>query len=205
MTPRHVALVCALALAAGFPRAAEAGKKKKKQKDGGETTVFVDLLSAPTGAPAAHQAAVVETEGEVGRATPAVVSIGPKTSLTIRTAEALGPSYRVLSISLATGFGRLGTISEFETKPKLRKKLQVGLVANVDQRVDRVKVHVVLRGVGSGDFAWLNDYEYTLTQSCPVDLTRGPTGLDVRVVRDAGPFADFGEGLAVECRPPDGP
>ena len=85
MTPRHVALVCALALAAGFPRAAEAGKKKKKQKDGGETTVFVDLLSAPTEAPAAHQAAVVETEGEVGRATPAVVSIGPKTSLTIRT------------------------------------------------------------------------------------------------------------------------
>ena len=203
MTPRHVALVCALALAAGFPGSAEAGKKK--QKDDGETTVFVDLLSAPTEAPAAHQAAVVETEGQVAGATQSVVSTGPKTSLTVRTAEALGPSYRVLSISLATGFGPLGTITEFETKPKLRKKLQVGLVADVDQRADRVKVQVVLRGVGSGDFAWLNDYEYTLTQPCPVDLTRGPTGLDVLVVRDAGPFADFGEGLAVECRPPDGP
>ena len=43
VTPRHVALVCALALAAGFPGAAEAGKKQKKQKDGGEK----DVVSIP--------------------------------------------------------------------------------------------------------------------------------------------------------------
>ncbi len=165
----------------------------------GETMVNVSILTAPEGhevpGESASGDAAVQEQAEVP-----VVAPGSEARIVVRTADTLGPAYRVKSMAFQVGQQRLPTLTEFEARPAKRKQLKDGPQAVVDVRADRVRVKAVVRGVGSGDFAWLNDYEYTLTSSCPVTLVVGEvTQVDVVVVRDAGPMADFGKGLAIEC------
>jgi len=164
----------------------------------GETMVSVSVLSAPKGheVPGQEEAADVAEEAEAAP----MIAPGSEARIAVRTADTLGPAYRVTSLDFQVGQQRLPSVTEFETQPKKRKKLKDGPQAVVDARADRVRVKAVVRGFGSGDFAWLNNYEYTLTSFCPVTLQAGEvTQVDVVVVRDAGPMADFGKGLAIEC------
>ncbi|MCO4770667.1 MAG: hypothetical protein KDA24_11605 [Deltaproteobacteria bacterium] len=160
----------------------------------GESKVNVSVLSAP------GDSAVAEVSSAPDVAPPPPGSENAQARLAVRTADTLGPSYRVTSMSFSIGQDTVGSMDSFEAKPKLRRTLREGPAADVDARGDRLRVLAVVRGVGSGDFAWLNNYEYTITSVCPVSLTPGEeTAVNVVVTRTAGVMADFGEGLTIEC------
>ena len=61
-------------------------------------------------------------------------------------------------------------------------------------------VDAILRGKGTGDSAWLSHYTLEVSSLCGVELFGGvTTHVDVNLVRRVGPFADFDEGIVVEC------
>jgi hypothetical protein len=113
----------------------------------------------------------------------------------------LGVSYLVESLTVTVGQRVVLQEEALETgwtgRVLDREPVRASLAAG-----DRtVVVEARLRGKGTGDFAWLSHYTLDVTGRCEVELLRGvTTSVDVALVRKAGPFADFGEGIEVECR-----
>jgi hypothetical protein len=128
------------------------------------------------------------------------VSAPEATSVSVRTADELGPSYLVTRMSFSVGQDLVGTQEEFEKRPAKRRVLRDGPSGEVDARGDQLRIVAVVRGQGSGEFAVLSRYEFTLTKLCPIQLREGaPTTIDVVVRRDAPLMADFGDGLQIDC------
>ena len=125
----------------------------------------------------------------------------PAAQVAVRTADELGPSYIVKSISWSVPGGETGTQEEFATRPKDRKVLQAGPVVEAPHQGDTLEITAVVGGRGSGQFAYLDDYRVTLQGTCAIDLApEFVTEVDVVLVRNAGVLAEFEAGLDIECR-----
>lgn len=125
----------------------------------------------------------------------------PAAQVAVRTADELGPSYIVKSISWSVPGGETGSQEEFATRPKDRKVLQAGPVVEAPHQGDTLQITAVVGGRGSGQFAYLDDYRVTLQGTCAIDLApEFVTEVDVVLVRNAGVLAEFEAGLDIECR-----
>jgi hypothetical protein len=113
----------------------------------------------------------------------------------------LGPSYQVDSLTVSVGDRVLARDAELQVSPMGRVAELETVTADLRPGETVVKVDAVVRGKGTGEFAWLSRYSLQVSGRCDIELFRGSTThVDVLLVRRAGPFADFDEGIEVECR-----
>ncbi len=121
--------------------------------------------------------------------------------LLIRQADELGPSYRLEAVTYSVGRQVVGNRTGFETRPALRKVPTDGPRATVPSGPRELTVEAVIRGVGVGQFAYLNRYRIAVTGVCELSmLSEITTTVDVVITRRAGLLAEFEEGLDIECR-----
>ncbi len=201
MTWNRTTALLALSFALATVLAASAALAGEPPAPAGEQMVSVSVTTPADVAEAEAKATLQAMEGTSGALAP--LAAGAETArLAVRTADTLGPSYAVTSIDFSVGQARVGTVGPYAGKPGKRRQLREGPVGDVDPRHQQVRVRAVVRGVGSGEFEWLNDFEYVLQGVCPVALAPGQTStVDVVIERNAPMLADFGEGLAIACGP----
>ena len=123
-------------------------------------------------------------------------------SIAIHHADELGPTYAVESVRWSVGGGVIGAEDTFEERPALRRVLrEVARAEIAPGSRAMLRIDANLRGRGTGQFAFLNDYSVTVSATCPVALNASSTThVEVVLVREGGLFADFGEGIGVRCR-----
>lgn len=120
--------------------------------------------------------------------------------LLIRHADDLGPSYKLESVQYSMGSQVVGNRTSFATKRNERRIPTDGPSASVLSGPRELTVQAVIRGVGAGQFSYLNRYRIVVTGTCELDMISGATtAVDVRITRDAGPFAEFEDGLDIAC------
>jgi len=118
----------------------------------------------------------------------------------VRHADDLGLSYVMESMQYSMGEIVIGNRTEFATKVAERRVASDGPRATVLSGPRDLTIRATIRGKGIGQFSYLNKYLITVTGTCPVDMLGGvTTTVDVRVVRDAGVFAEFEDGLDIVC------
>ena len=138
-------------------------------------------------------AEVVDGVLDRGRRVPATIEV----DRTVR----LGASYAVEALTVSVGQRVVLQEEQLATGWTGRVLDREPVKASLAPGTRTVRVDATLRGKGTGDFAWLSDYSLEVTGLCEIELLRGTTTrVDVLLVRRAGPFADFGEGIEVECR-----
>ena len=151
-------------------------------------------LMAPTLAVAdpAQLAEVVSPTTSRSRAVPATIELDREVRLGVR--------YVVESLTVRVGERVLLSEQELEAGWSGRVADREAVRASMAPGDRAVIVEAILRGKGTGDFAWLSQYSLEVSSLCEVELFRGATTrVDVSIVRRAGPFADFDEGIEVLC------
>lgn len=120
----------------------------------------------------------------------------------IRHVNNLGPAYALESITYyfdgnpiyqATDVGSAGALSK-------QKKSEI-FEANIPPGNHTLSVTGVIRGRGSGLFAYLSDYTFQFSSSYSFVAADGKTSrLDAVLFKKGGPMADYVEGPTVEFR-----
>ncbi len=155
--------------------------------------LFAALL-APTLAAAdpVQMAEVAPETRQQSRAVPATIEVDRDVRL--------GASYVVESLTVSVGQRVLLQEHDLEAGWSGRVADREAVRASMAPGERTVVIDAILRGKGTGEFAWLSQHSLEVSSLCEVELLRGTTTrVDVRIVRRAGPFADFHEGIQVEC------
>jgi len=154
------------------------------------------LLATPAFAQDASESVAAVPSPVVSRAATVTADAG----ILVRHADDLGLSYVMESVQYSMGEIVIGNRTEFATKVTERRVATDGPRATVLSGPRDLTIRATIRGKGIGQFSYLNKYLITITGTCPVDMLSGvTTSIDVRVVRNAGVFAEFEDGLDIVC------
>jgi hypothetical protein len=124
----------------------------------------------------------------------------------IRHVNNLGPSYSLESITYYFDGNPIYQKTDVGTKGALSKEKKVQIFeANVPPGNHTLSVTGLIKGKGSGLFAYLSDYSFEFSSSYSfVALDGKTTRLDSQLYKKGGPLADYVEGPTIEFKLLDG-